>query len=492
MLNLGLQQELRQAHALIAQGNFAPALTITNRLLKSAPNDSNVLLYRSMAQRGLGQFDEARRSLEKILAKNPRHHAALNDLALTLSKMQRWSEAHKAIDLAAALLPDDPTIAAVKAGLCFSTGDFERCAETLDRFASRGIESPQLAITGARLAPRIGKEHEAADRLERCLKLKQVAPATRATMLFMLGDLRDKLGEIDAAFEAYSQANMTRAERFDPVDHDRRVSRLIGLWTRETIAAVPQAKADGSRCVFIVGMPRSATSLVEQILASHPKAAGAGELNDLGKGVHALEPTMTHLVPMLLTTTPLNQATMDRFAREYLATIRQVSMTASRISDKMPMNFFHLGLIQRLLPGARVIHCVRNPIDTCWSCFTQNFSGNNPFSFNLRHVGAFYRAYSRIMTHWASTLDLPMMDMVYEDLLADPEAHVRRMLEFLALPWDDRCMKFHENKRVVITASQDQVRRPLFQSSKARWKKYEKHLGPLIESLGDLAYRSTR
>lgn len=487
-LNLGLQQELRKAHTLIAQGDFAPALTIADRLLKAAPSDINVLLYRSMAQRGLGDFDGARRSLEKILDKHPRHHAALNDLALTLSKMQRWGEAHKAIDRAVALLPDDPTIGAVKAGLCFSTGDFDRCAETLERFFAKGIESPQLAITAGKLAPRIGKEHEAAERLERCLKLEKVAPSTRSTMLFMLGEMRDKLGEIDAAFEAYAAANKSREEVFDPLDHDRRVHRLTTLWTRPAIAGIPQSKADGSRCVFIVGMPRSATSLVEQILASHPKAAGAGELNDIGKSIHGLDPTMTHLVPMLLTTQPLNQATMDRIAREYLATLRGVSMTASRVSDKMPMNFFHLGLIQRLLPGARVIHCVRNPIDTCWSCFTQNFSGNNPFAFDLRHLGSFYRAYTRVIKHWAGTLDMPMMDMVYEDLLAEPEAHVRRMLQFVDLPWDDRCMKFHENKRVMMTASMDQVRRPLFQSSKARWKKYEKHLGPLIESLGDLAH----
>lgn len=329
--------------------------------------------------------------------------------------------------------------------------------------------------------------------IEQSLRIPNLPPVLAAGLVYQQATLHDALGETARAFESYVAANKHRAVEFNPQENRARFQQLINAWSPATIAGLPRAKADGSRCVFILGMPRSATSLVEQIIASHPKAAGAGELNDIGRAVHGLKPSMTHLVPMCLEPNLLTQPVLDKMAREYLSTIRGVSPTATRVTDKMPPNFLHVGVIRQLLPGARIIHTVRNPIDTCWSCFTQNFGGNNPFSYDLRHCGLFYREYWRLMQHWKRVfaLDgpapLPMLDVVYEELLADPEGQVRRILEFIDLPWDDRCMKFHENKRVVNTASMDQVRQKLFTTSKGRWRKYEKHLGPLIEALGDLA-----
>jgi Sulfotransferase family/Tetratricopeptide repeat len=486
-INLGPPQDIQRMHQLVGAGQFAPALTIADKLIKSRPNDPGVLLYRSMAQRGLGQLDHAKRSLERLLEIQPRSHAAWNDLALTYQRMQRYPEALRAIDKALALVPEDPTLTATKAGLCFTRGDFEGTRAVLEPLRAKGIITAALTTAWSKIAQKFGMEREVLAMTEESLRIPNLPPVVAAGLQYQRAALLDALDEIDRAFEAYTLGNRGRGVEFDPHENRARFDRLITAWNPPMLARLPKARADGSRCVFIVGMPRSATSLIEQIIASHPKATGAGELNDLPKAVHDLRPSMTQLVPMLHEPELLTQPMLDRMAREYLATIRGVSASASRVTDKMPMNFLHLGLVRQLLPGARVIHTVRNPIDTCWSCFTQNFSGNNPFSYDLRHCGLFYRQYARLMDHWKRVLDVPMLDVVYEDLLADPERIVRAMLEFLGLPWDERCMKFHENKRVVNTASMDQVRRKLFTSSKGRWRRYEKHLGPLIEALGACA-----
>ena len=156
---------------------------------------------------------------------------------------------------------------------------------------------------------------------------------------------------------------------------------------------------------------------------------------------------------------------------------------AVRITDKLPLNFLHLGLIQIFFPEARIIHCRRDPMDTCLSCFLTYFNRGHEFKHSLAHSGHFYRLYERLMSHWKSVIDLPILDVSYEQVVADPETQSRRMIEFLGLPWDDRCLNFHEVKRPCVTASVLQVRTPIYNTSVQRWRRYERHLGPLKAAL---------
>lgn len=154
------------------------------------------------------------------------------------------------------------------------------------------------------------------------------------------------------------------------------------------------------------------------------------------------------------------------------------------MTDKMPINFLYLGLAAKLVPGVRVIHCVRNPLDTCVSCYAKLLAGGmTEYAHDLRHLGRFYRDYQRLIAHWKSVLEVPILDVRYEQIVEDAEGQARRMIEFLGLGWDPACLRFHENRRVARTASLDQVRRPLYRSSVERWRNYERHLGPLIETL---------
>jgi hypothetical protein len=185
---------------------------------------------------------------------------------------------------------------------------------------------------------------------------------------------------------------------------------------------------------------------------------------------------------------PTSAAEADRAAVQYLSALDAAGggagAGAERVVDKQPLNFLVLELVEILFPGCRVIHCVRDPLDTCLSCYMTHFEQANEFKLDLGHLGSYYRDYRRLMDHWKSVLTVPILDLRYEEVVGDLEGQARRLLSFLDLPWDDRCLRFYENRRVVRTASSEQVRRPIYTSSVGRWRHYEKHLGPLLDALG--------
>jgi hypothetical protein len=234
-------------------------------------------------------------------------------------------------------------------------------------------------------------------------------------------------------------------------------------------------------------MPRSGTTLVEQILASHPEGAGAGELPDVIGMATGLPRVLGVPEAYPECVADLDRAALDRLAEGYLKRVQGRFPDARRVVDKMPQNFLHLGLIALLFPKARVVHCVRDPLDTCLSCYTTAFAVPHDYARDLGHLGRYYRAYARLMQHWRrvfEALDRPLLELPYEDVVADLEGRTRTLLAFVGLPWDERCLRFHETRRDVGTASYDQVRRPIYNTSIGRWKRFERHLGPLKAALG--------
>jgi hypothetical protein len=239
-------------------------------------------------------------------------------------------------------------------------------------------------------------------------------------------------------------------------------------------------------------MPRSGTTLVEQILDSHPEVFGAGELLDFTRVVHQAEQLGSRGATRLggkggytdwLAGASENQ--LDALAGLYLSRVTSFAPRARYITDKLPFNWMHLGLISRIFPQSHVIHVVRDPLDTCVSCYMTHFEDSVAYSTDLTYLGMQYNDQVKLMAHWRSVLELPILEVSYEALIADPENQVRRVLSFLDLPWDERCLSFHENKRVAWTASVDQVRRPMYRTSVGRWKNYAAHLGPLMAALGE-------
>jgi len=257
-------------------------------------------------------------------------------------------------------------------------------------------------------------------------------------------------------------------------------ARITGAFTPELFEGLRVTGHGSELPVFIVGMPRSGTTLIEQVLASHPAVFGGGELlfmQDLILGGFA-GPNY----PADLTSVPKD--TFAKFGGYYAVRLAALAPQASRITDKLPANFRHLGLIRLALPKARIIHVRRDPVDTCFSCYTKLFASGLNYTYDLGELGRYYKAYEALMGHWRVVLPAgAMLEVQYETLVADFEAGARRIVEFCGLDWDERCLRFYETKRAVRTMSEFQVRRPVFASSIGRWRAYEQWLSPLLDAL---------
>jgi hypothetical protein len=231
--------------------------------------------------------------------------------------------------------------------------------------------------------------------------------------------------------------------------------------------------------VFIVGMPRSGTTLVEQILASHPDTFGAGETRNIQRLVSQFGRPGEY--PECVARLDVNVA--RRLADEYVLELHRRSGGKARVTDKLPGNFHHLGLIATLFPRAQIIHCQRDPRDTCWSCYFHNFQ-EVTYNCDLETLGGYYREYERLMSHWKACLPVPIFEVHYEQLVEEPERIIRELIAFCGLKWNDDCLRFHETRRPVRTASNLQVRQPVYQHAVGRWRNYTRHLGTLLTALG--------
>jgi hypothetical protein len=232
--------------------------------------------------------------------------------------------------------------------------------------------------------------------------------------------------------------------------------------------------------VFVIGMPRSGTTLVEQILASHPDIHGAGELGTMGRLAAAIKPP-----GFPAAVCGLDAADRAAIGRRYLDRVRPLAAGRSRVVDKMPGNFVFAGLIRLALPRARIIHCRRDPVDTCLSCYQRLFLGEQGFTYDLGELGRFYRSYLRLMAHWRQMMPPDrFIEVDYEEVVDDVEGQARRLIDFCGLEWNESCLEFHRNERQVRTASVNQVRQPIYRGSVGRWRRHEAHLGPLLAALG--------
>lgn len=307
----------------------------------------------------------------------------------------------------------------------------------------------------------------------------------RMHLHFALGVWHDNRKEHEHAFARFEKGNRIHARRepFDAAEFDARIERMVCCFTTGFFADRAGLGDPSERPLFIVGMPRSGTSLVEQIIASHPRAYGADELADIGTMVRELPAISGSGKRYPEAVGLLEKGQVKALAERYLGALDARSESAVRVTDKMPSNMLWLGLIAVLFPNARVIYCRRDAMDNCLSCYFQIFNQGLRYCYDQTHLGRVYRQHERLMAHWAECLPLRTLTVDYESLVANQEAESRRLIEFAGLPWDDRCLAFHTAQRDVHTASVWQVRQPMYASSVARWRSYEPWLGELRNSL---------
>ena len=302
------------------------------------------------------------------------------------------------------------------------------------------------------------------------------APAGKIDLHFSLAAVFEHQEDYDQAFAHWEAGNSLKRSMIDYDDAAREaaIQNIMDVFSEELPGRYADRGCASDAPIFVLGMPRSGTTLVEQILASHSQVEAGGELATLRR--------LARLAGYPEAFADPETADLRRFGENYLAAARPVG--GPRFTDKMPDNFLRIGLIRLAFPNARIIHCGRDPVDTCLSCYRRLFvRGRQGFSYDLRELGLEYLRYARLMAHWRMVVPGAMHELRYEDLIADQEGETRRLLSFCGLAFEDACLRYHETERTVETASANQVRQKIYRSAAGRWRHYEKHLGPLLEIL---------
>jgi tetratricopeptide (TPR) repeat protein len=377
--------------------------------------------------------------------------------------------------------PENRAAQAALGTLFERTGRYTKALQILHPLIEANLQDANAIVAWATACRRLGQSERAIPNLQRFLEGPRAQPE-KVLLIHTLGDLYDNCGQHKEAFEAHKTANQLHGLSFDPERFSRSIDQIIEAFPASSFGRRSRASRTDSSPVLIVGMPRSGTSLVEQIIDSHAQAAGAGELETL-RQISGVLSRNAGKVDWNTSMDSMDSALADKLSEAYLSKLRETDSTAIRITDKMPINFLNLGMAAQILPGARVIHCTRDPLDTALSCYFKLFNFGYAFSTRLSWLGHFTLGYLRLMAHWDQVLPLPTLQVRYESLVEDLDTGARRIVDFLDLPWDENCLRFHENTRQVNTASYAQVRRPIYRSSLGRAQDYLEWLGPLRDVL---------
>ncbi|WP_244423159.1 sulfotransferase [Bradyrhizobium sp. ORS 375] len=458
-----LRPDFPEAHnnfgnALESSGRHEEALSHYHEALRLRPDYAVAHRNRADSLRNVQRYDEAITGYQAALEHDPRDTTTMNHLAIVLTIVGRLDEARRTYEAALAVNP-----------------------RSIGTHLNYGIVKP-FTIDDQRWAPL----------LELAASSETLSEDARIALHFTLGrayaDIKD--GERSLVHLNAGNGLERRRINYDENQSLRQIERIRAVFSKEVLQA-RAGHGDASRApVFIIGMPRSGTSLVEQILASHPAVHGAGEVNYFAAAVALFTDRARGDFPEMLA--KLSDADITSLAKAYLQRFTDLPANAERIVDKMPSNFLFAGLIHLALPNARIIHVRRNPIDTCLSCYTQLFAEPQPFAYDLAELGRYFRAYDALMSHWRAVLPQGvMLEVSYEDMVREFEPHARKIVAHCGLDWDDACLSFHENERPVNTASLVQVRKPLFSGSVGRWRMYGDRLKPLLDALGTEAIRPT-
>jgi tetratricopeptide (TPR) repeat protein len=428
-------------------------------------------------------LDEAVHNYRQVIAYGVDEPDVYCNLAEALQDLGDVNGAVAGFEEALAVEPGFGPALAGLAGMLETAQEYERGIELLLPHLRRGKASPLVHVVYARLLRRLGRQKEALVYLAPLAGNERLTKEERFPVHFALGDLLDDLGEYDRAFAHYRRGNALREVDYRRKGRTKTVEHLMSIFSAENMARMPRSPLLSERPVFIVGMPRSGTTLVEQILAGHPEVYAAGDLRDVGLLAVQLSRNEKQIVyPDYLL--QVEQAEIRRLSREYLSKMRHTAPDARRFTDSMWQNFEHLGLIQLLFPNARIIHCRRIPLDTCLSCYQQSFGIAGPhFAYDLKHIAGYYHEYRRLMDHWDNVCDLRVLEVTYENLVEKTEEQARRLVDFLEIEWNDGCLEFDAEPRVFPKGSREELHHPVDRASIGRWHKYKKHLGGLAEEL---------
>jgi tetratricopeptide (TPR) repeat protein len=465
-----------KAALLTFHGSFHEARDTYERIDKLYPGMPRVLVLLSGACQQAGDNVSAIAYARAALSAN-RHYVPGLVMLANLLLSHDTPESRRLMLEAEAVAPHDSSVKALKGTILNFEGDKPGAWESVRAAIEGGSPDSSAILVAADVGPAIGKADEAIELLENALNRPGISIAEQRALHFSLTKICDKAKQFDRAFGHAEIANRLKNASFDSAAHAVETQRLMSVYSATAVSSLRKSSTRSELPLFIVGMPRSGTSLLEQILSCHSKVYARGETTD----VRRLTEKISYYPDGVR---DIRQETIDRMAAEYLTRLHELAPEATRVTDKLPGNYRFLGFISQLFPATRILNCRRDPRDVCLSNYFTEFNTGHVHSYNLESLAQVQKEYEELMVHWKSVLSIPILDVQYEQLVANPREWVERILSFCGLEWEDACLDFHQSKRQVVTASYDQVRQPLYTKSVARWKNYEKHLAPVSRILG--------
>ena len=507
-----IRAKKRHAFACVQANRVGEGLVLFEKLCELAPHDADSWFMVGTLYGRLGRVAEAESALRKAVNLRPDLTQAYFNLGHALELQAKLAEAeecyhhalilkadsaeaHDALGRLAQLRGDLRTALShyqqaiqlnpSRGGAYLSLGrvlhqlgDLDEAVVALEQALKRdpGLTEAQIDLAGVRTGQ--GRYDEALTLLDSLLAKDDLAAERRAQIHFRLGELHDSRGEFAMAFTHVEAGQRLVPVQFDAREWQARIRELMQTFNREAMLRAPRAGNCSERPIFIVGMPQAGGALVERILAMHPEVATAGGLPDIGRLAGKFQEALAHTTPCK-DITQLSRERCDGWAQPYLGLLEQRLPGSKRVIDAMPQNFLYLGIIAMLFPMARVIHCVREPLDTCLACYFQESGDDHPYAHALADLGAYYRQYQGLMIHWGEVLDTPILEVSYEGLVRDPKKLTRTMVEFCGLKWDKRCTALYKGKQLSASTGLRQLNQLKQSSAVGWWRNYADHLEPL-------------
>jgi len=469
----------------LAQRRYREAVKILEDVLRREPDHADALNHCAIAWTEMGHLERAAPMFERLSRLRPASAGAFRQLGDVQHKLGLHEEATASLQRALELDPDDRHSRLALGDIHESLG---RSREAKAQYLAVLRRHPGSPLALARLLMLSGHEPDPAWIAQAgvIVDAREVPLEARARVAIALAHHHDRLGQYEEAFRSLEQGNaLLREQRpYDAARFGVAVDRLIEVFTREEIDTLRSRFADSSeKPIFIVGMPRSGTTLLEQMLSSHSCVEAGGEMSAMLNVAARVRGLGASNRDYPYGMRDLGTRELAGLAKYYLERIDRVSATAARVTDKLPFNFMHVGLISALFPKAAIVHCRREPLDTCVSCLFTSFTEQIRFANDMKTLGQYYRHYERLMHHWREVIPERLLDVQYEELVTETECRLRTVLAHCGLGWEPGCLDYHRSERSVRTPSRWQVRRPVSTASIGRWRHYRQWIGPLQESL---------
>lgn len=523
---LSKNPEFIKATELFSSGKLAQAEEITRNIIKINPND--VVAMRLLAEIALkiGRLGDAKNLLKQCIELAPAYRHARHNYAVALYRKQEIEEALKQIELLIAIDPKNENYLVLKAAIFARKGDNETAIDIYEDILAAQPDQGKVQLSYGHTLKTVGRIDEAIEAYRKCIKispnigetywslanlktfeftdedlenmLAQVIPKggdpdNQGHLAFAIGKAFEDKEEYDKSFKYYQRGNDIRRKHHR---HDAKINiydtvRQIQFFNQDFISSHEEQGCEAPDPIFVVGLPRAGSTLLEQILASHSQVEGTAELTDIiaisRKIGDRKDMKSVSKYPEILT--DMTAEDFRNMGESYIETTKIQRSKKPYFIDKMPNNFQHIGLIHSILPNAKIIDARRHPMGGCFSGFKQLFASGQTFTYNLTDIGLYYRDYIKLMDHWDEVLPDRVHRVLYEEMVSDTENQIRQLLDYCGLEFEESCLQFYETKRAIRTPSSEQVRQPIYTGGLEQWRNYEAHLAPLKEALGPLLER---